>query len=301
MLRLMHSSAERTFFAALLWTLSVLAYLDPLTSLLNLAFQDERFTHILVTPIITVALICLKRKHIFRHCDYCPSLGIPILLLGFTLWYTLSVTRSSLTVNDRLAFLIAPIILSWIGVFILCYGMRPFRAALFPLFFLFFMLPPPSALLSQIVLFLQKGSAEFTEILFTLAGVPVYRQEFTFALPGVDIEIAEQCSGIRSSLSLFLSGVLSSYLFIHSAWKRACLILVTIPIAIFKNALRIVTISWLGIYVDSEFFHGGLHTRGGLPFSLLALAMLGLFLFVLRDRVPASIPSRGSPTTQTAP
>jgi exosortase len=161
------------------------------------------------------------------------------------------------------------------------------------------MTPTPTAVLSNVVYVLQKGSAEATEILFKLAGIPVHRQDFLFSLPGADIEIAEQCSGICSSLSLFLSDVLASHLFLQSAWKRACLILLTISIAIFKNTVRIVTISWFGIYVNSEIFYGALHTRGGLLFSVLALAMLGLFLLVLREWRLRSKTSRQSAGAQT--
>jgi exosortase/archaeosortase family protein len=50
----------------------------------------------------------------------------------------------------------------------------------------------------------------------------------------------------------------------------------------FKNAVRIVTIAWLGIHVNPNFFHGQLHRQGGLPFSLLAVALLGLLLWMLR-------------------
>ena len=296
-----HSTAERTSLAVALWTLSAIIFREPLKSLLELASQDDRFTHTLITPFITAALIYLRRKTVFRECQYSWGIGIPLILLGIALWKSLSGLTSSLQPNDRLAVLSIPIILTWLGGFILCYGVQPFSAALFPLLFLFFMTPPPTAVLSHVVYVLQKGSAEAAEILFQVAGIPVYRQDLLFSLPGVDIEIAEQCSGIRSSLSLFLSGVLASHIFLQSAWKRACLILLTIPIAIFKNAVRIVTISWLGIYVNSDVFYGALHTRGGLPFSVLALAILGFFLLALRGWRPSSKTSGGRASAQTAP
>ena len=56
----------------------------------------------------------------------------------------------------------------------------------------------------------------------------------------------------------------------------------TIPISIFKNAVRIATISWLGVYVSKGFFYGNLHRRGGLPFSLFALALLAPVLLGLQ-------------------
>jgi exosortase len=103
-----------------------------------------------------------------------------------------------------------------------------------------------------------------------------------FSLPGVDIEVAEQCSGIRSCTSLFIAGLRASYLLLHAAGTRILFSLLTIPIAIFKNGVRIVTLSWLGVYVDQGFLHGKLHQYGGLPVSVLALGILAPVVLALR-------------------
>ena len=103
-------------------------------------------------------------------------------------------------------------------------------------------------------------------------------------MPGVEIEVAEQCSGIHAGLALFIAGLLAQYFLLRGIWKKACFILCIVPIAIFKNAVRIVTISWLGIHVDPDFFQGALHRRGGLPFSLVAMAMMAALIWLLRLR-----------------
>jgi exosortase/archaeosortase family protein len=76
--------------------------------------------------------------------------------------------------------------------------------------------------------------------------------------------------------------VLTGNIFLRSNYSRICLIVLTVPIAILKNAVRIVTISWLGTYVSTDFFFGTLHRHGGLPFSLLALALMLPLVYVLR-------------------
>jgi exosortase len=129
---------------------------------------------------------------------------------------------------------------------------------------------------------LQKGSAEMSYGLFKLAGVPVFRDGFTFSLPGVTIEVAQECSGIRSSVSLLITSILAGYLMLRSGWSKFALGLLTIPIVILKNAVRIVAISWLGVYVDRSFFYGNLHRYGGLPFSILALGAFYLVIHVFQ-------------------
>ena len=58
--------------------------------------------------------------------------------------------------------------------------------------------------------------------------------------------------------------------------------LLVVPIAIFKNGVRIATLSWLSSYVDEGYIHGDLHHRGGLPFSALALVFLLIAILILR-------------------
>ncbi len=183
------------------------------------------------------------------------------------------------------------------GEFVLCFGRQACRAAIFPLFLLFFIVPIPPDIMDKAVLALQKGSAEISYILFKLVGIPVFRDGFRFSLPGVDIEVAAECSGIRSSLSLFLSSLMVGYLTLESRWSRAAFSLLTIPVVIFKNAVRIVTISWLGVYVDPGFFHGNLHKYGGLPFSLPAIVTLFFVLIALRkaETIASKADSRGGP------
>jgi exosortase/archaeosortase family protein len=51
-------------------------------------------------------------------------------------------------------------------------------------------------------------------------------------------------------------------------------LLLVFPLAVFKNGMRIVAICLLTLYVDEGFMTGSLHTRGGVVFFLLALAVL---------------------------
>ena len=222
--------------------------------------------------------------------------GVPLFLLGFVLyWFSFSRWFLSSSSGIHLSAAVLGIAIVWIAIFALCYGFPSVKAAIFPLLFLFLMIPIPASLLERIVTGLQDGSATTTSILFRILDVPVVRHGLRFSLPGVDIEIAEQCSGIRSSLSLFITGILAGYLLLQSAGNRIFFSLFTIPLAIFKNGVRIVTLSWLGVYVDPGFLHGKLHQYGGLPVSLLALGILTPVIFALR-RCEAS---RGHRLTET--
>ena len=133
-----------------------------------------------------------------------------------------------------------------------------------------------------IVTALQHGSSDLTYGLFSLAGVPMFRQGVTFELPGVGIEIAKECSSIHSGWALFITGILVAHIFLQSFWPKLVLAVLTVPIAMFTNAVRIVTIWFLGTKVDMGFFYGHLHRDGGIAFSLISLSMLMSLLFLFR-------------------
>ena len=231
-------------------------------------------------------LLYLDRKRIFARASYSPLRSIPLIVVGVGLFCFAKTWLSDVNSNDRLSAVVLALILIWTGGFLLCYGTQAFRAAIFPLAFLLLMIPIPTVVLGKITLALQEGSAVMTFALYRLLGIPVFWLHFKFLLPGVEIQIAEECSGIRSSLALFITSILAGHVFLQSNWKRVFFSLWTIPVVVFKNAVRIVTISSLGVYVDPGFLHGKLHRYGGLPFSLVSLAILLPLLLRFQKREP---------------
>ena len=272
---------EHCYFFTL-WLISGVVFWRPLVGLANLSLRDENSSHIPLIPLISGFLIWLQRRRIFHSARYSPAVGIPLVLAAVVLRYLISAPLLSLNPTDRLSAQTTLIVVAWIGVFIGCYGTGSFKAAVFPLLFLVLMIPLPVALANSLISVLQRGSAETCNVLFRLLGVPVLRRGMVFSLPGVNIEIAQQCSGIHSGLSLLIAGLLAAQFVLRGTWKKVCFILWILPIAIFKNAVRIVTIAWIGVHVDPAVFQSRLHRQGGLPFSLLSLALMALLLWLLR-------------------
>jgi exosortase len=275
--------ARRHAWFCILFVLPLSLFWGPLSALASLSIHDERYSHIGLIPLITFGLIYVERKRIFLASHSGSRRGIPAILLGIALsLMTQSGLWPVLSQDGRMSLLVFSILLVWVGGFVLIYGIPAFHAASFPLLFLLLMIPIPSVVLGKMIHGLQAGSAAVTHALFRLGGVPVFREGFRFTLPGVQIEIAEECSGIRSTLALFITGLLAGHIFLQSPSRKVLLALLTIPIAIIKNAIRIVIISSLGVYVDRGFFYGRLHRQGGLLFALIGLAMLVPLLFVLQ-------------------
>jgi exosortase len=136
--------------------------------------------------------------------------------------------------------------------------------------------------MKRLILILQSCSTQVAGLLFRLAGIPVFQDGFRFSLPGIDVEVAEQCSGIRSGVALFITSILMSYLVLRSPWRRLWLILAVFPVTIFKNGLRIVTVYWFTVHPSPASLGFWVHRYGGIPFSLLGLSLLALLAASLR-------------------
>jgi exosortase len=145
------------------------------------------------------------------------------------------------------------------------------------------MVPIPTVILDALIKVLLIGSADTSFAIFKVLGVPVYRDGFVFELPGLAVEVARQCSGIRSTIGMFITSVIAGYMFLRTGWGRVVLILAIFPITIFKNSVRICSISLLAAYVDKSWITDSwLHSGGGIVFFVLGLIILGAVLLVIQ-------------------
>ncbi len=261
---------------------AVIVYFIPLRSMLSFAWHDDTFSYIPLMPFLSAYFFREDRGTIFPAGDGLYFVGGAPIVLAIVLYAFGASQAGELAAVDHMAVMTLSFVFSIVGGLGLFYGPGAWWAAAFPIVFLFFMVPIPAFLLDPIMGFLQRCSADVSYLFFLMTGVPVYRDGFFFQLPGQSIEVAKQCSGIRSSISLFLVSLIAGHLFLGSAWRKTALCLSIVPITIVKNAVRIVTLTLLAVYVDPGILGSVAHRRGGIPIFLLALVLLGAVLWFLR-------------------
>jgi len=264
-----------------------LAHAPLLRALYDYSRQNETASHVLLIPFVTMALAFRGRDFMFAVVRYAWLPGLSVIAAGLVLVLTAAWYAPSSAQDDALAMRVSAFVVLALGGFLLVYGPAAFRAALFPLLFLAFMIPIPGVVLDGTVWLLRTGSTHAVSALFELTRTPYYREGFVFSLPSVVIEIAEECSGIRSSIALVLTALLAGDMYLESGWKKAILIMATLPLTILKNAIRIATLTLLAIHVDPSFLTGQLHHDGGIVFFLITVALLAPVLAWLR---PARTP-----------
>lgn len=288
------SAPLRNFFLAA--AILVLCFGRPLFDLLRLAAKDDLYSYIPLIPLISLYLIWLQKKSL-------PRLSEPPCILA-TLFFTgglvtitvywFVVRSASLADEDYLSLTIFAFLLFFTGVCCLFFGKEMLRAIAFPIGLLVFMIPLPEFLRHGIETFLQSGSAVVADGLFKLSGMPVYQDGFMFRLPGFNLEVAPECSGIHSSLVLFIMSLLTGYLFLHKSWNRTMLALAVIPLALLRNGFRIFVIGQLCVRVGPEMINSYIHRHGGPLFFILALIPLFLLLIFLRKSERVKSPPQTS-------
>lgn len=286
--------SRRNILFGLFFILAFLMAYAPITALLDSSSQWEYYSHIALIPFVSIYLIFQMRKLVWGVRDNTYGRGAKLsgndrvagtllLLAGAMLYFFGRMIDDGLNQNDFTSIVTLAAVVFLNGGFIFSYGLLAFNAALFPLLFLIFMVPIPSAFMEGFIYSLQVGSTEFTHLLFMATGVPFFREGFIFHLPGMSIEVAKECSGIRSSLALLITAVLAGHLFLKTGWKKAILVLLVIPVTMFKNGIRILVLTLLGTYVDPRWLTGSsLHRDGGILFFILALLLLAPILYWLR-------------------
>ena len=276
-----------------LMALSLAIWWAPLTSTFALALNEEQYTHILLILPLSATLIFLDSKadwKLNRKSDGKssePGIGASTTLASAFLVAAVVVNaivrrKLHLSWDVQLATTMLALVLWWIAAFVLCFGPRAFRRSLFPLCFLLWMVPLPEFVLNPIVGFLQQGSAASAHLLFAAVGIPVAQRGMLVHIPGLTLEVAPECSSIRSSLMLLVTTMVVAHLLLRSTWRRVLVVSAAVPLSVAKNGLRIFTLGVLATRVDPSFLSGRLHRQGGGVFFLIALGAIFLLLWVLR-------------------
>jgi exosortase len=278
----------------LLWCAGVLGiFAVPLSHLVRQSLGEGYSSHIILIPVLTVYLVWSRKQTIFASISYCFVRGMQVAAVG-VLMAVVAFGLKLTTVGSSYVplFTVASVLLLLLGGFVGFFGIRALRQASFPIALLLLVVPIPDFLMDNVIGFLQSGSAELSAWIFSMLGIPVLRDGFVLTVPGISIEVARECSGINSSIALLIIMLLVAHETLHSTWRRALLVLITIPLSIVKNAIRIVTLTILATRVDPGFLTGRLHHQGGFVFYLISLCLVyPIWKILQKTETPHNLPA----------
>lgn len=266
-----------TLVALLGWI--VAWYWPTAEQVVSIWLRSDTFAHGMVVLPVFAWLLWRKREAIAPlRPQPTPWAALPVAVCGLAWLLGRMVNVDGLT---HFA-LIAMIVFAFAGVL----GWRLSRMLLFPLAFLFFMLPIGEFLLPVMMHY----TAEFTVYALRLTGVPVYHEGLFFTLPNSRWSVVEACSGLRYLIASLFVGALYAYLNYRSFRRRAIFMLIALVVPIVANWLRAYLTVMVGYHFGSEFVEGFIHiVYGWVFFGIVILIMFGIG--ALWQEAPALIES----------
>jgi exosortase C (VPDSG-CTERM-specific) len=257
----------------------------PLLSMFRSSATSELNSYPLLIPFVSAYLLYIRRAQLPKRYATDVPFGVLFLaaglgILAFT--WLLDIRGPVLAHNERMSLSALSFLFCLVSGGFFFLGRAWMRAAAFPLAYLIFMLPLPEPVADALEQASATASADMANLLFHLSGTPFLREGQIFQLPNITLEVAQECSGIRSSLVLFITSVLAANLFLKTTWRRLALVAIVIPLGILRNGFRILVIGLLCVHVGPQMIHSLIHRRGGPLFFVLSLVPLLLVLWWLR-------------------
>lgn len=239
-------------------------FINSWQSLVSIWLRSDTFTHGFIVAPASVWLAWTRKELLQTLKPKSSPLAIVAILLGGFVW--LAANLSQVLVVEQLALVGMLIALIWSQI-----GDRIALNLLFPLFFLFWMVPFGEDLVPYLI----KFTADFTVWMVRLTGISVYQEGTFLTLTTGSWSVIEACSGIRYLIASITLGLLYAYLNYQSSFKRSIFILASVVVPIFANGLRAYMIVMIGHLSDMKLATGVDHIIYGWVF--FGLVMLVLF------------------------
>ena len=262
--------------------LLTLVFAVPLARLMRDAAGSDLHSHILLVPLISGYLL-FERRATLPAPGPRSTMGTATMgVVGLAALAAAYVGRDGWSAYDRHALTA----LAYVGLIaaggFFFQGSAWMRAAAFPMGFLAFLAPLPDAAVEWLEKASMVASAEAAGMFFAAAGTTLLRHGTTFEFPNITLEVARECSGIRSSWVLFITSVVASHLYLRSPWRRLALVIFVIPLGIIRNGFRVFVLGMLSVHVGPHMLDTAIHHRGGPLFFALSLGPMILLVWWLR-------------------
>ncbi len=230
---------------------------------------ETDYEHGILFPFLIAGLIIYRARDLKAAAGEVDYRGLLVVLAG-VLFYVAGYR----TLQPRVTVGALPFIV-WGSIFYL-WGWRVAKITAFPVFFFLLAIPLPN--FQQATTQLQLLATSLAHHGSSLFGVETtVRGTEILPVHGVwePLKIAAGCSGIRSLMALLMISASWAYVAKLPLWKKVVLFMMAFPLAIFGNALRVISIFVIAEYGNEAWAKGTWHDWSGLllfyPFSLFLL------------------------------
>lgn len=253
--------------------LFIVSYYPSFAILIQKWSDSEDYAHAFFAIPIVIYMIWLKRDQLTARRGR-PVIGL-ILVIFSILLYLFSLQLQIPTI------IFLATVFTVISGFIYFYGFSVLKELAIPFIVLFLVIPIPNQILSMVTSSLQLKISYASEMIVQLFSVPLLREGNVLHIPDKTFQIVEACSGIRSLITLITLSFILSYFSLEKWWSISLLFLLSIPVAIFINIVRVVSLILAYYFFKFDLSFGTEHAVMGVVLFVLGLVMLLLFQRIL--------------------
>ncbi len=232
--------------------------------------EGSYYAHGIFIPFFVALMIYRDKERLVRLPLKRSWVGI--VMVVFAILMVLAAWYATVPVTLSISFIIM-----LIGSTLFLAGKHVTKALLFPMLFLFTMIPlVPDQLINPIAFPIQMTSAKMAATVCNLIGFPAVRTGTAINMEHYTCNVELPCSGFKTLIGLMAFSAAFGYLVVAKKSKRWGLFLVSPPLAILVNGIRITMIALVGELWGFEPAHA-FHDWSG--FIVLILGFMFLFSF----------------------
>ena len=290
-----HRNSSVLLLAILLpLSIMVLSYWPTIEILFDDWQNNDDYSAGQLVPLIALFLIWRERK-VLKDCPLTPCwwAGMALLLFAQT-------TRFYGFLSARYSVERYSLVLTMMGLVLLVAGWQVFKAVKWILVFLFLMVPPPVRVHNYISGPLQTMATSGSVFLLEAFGVHVSRQGNVIMLnENIPMAVAEACSGLRMLTAFVIVAAFMAYMVKRSRFKKAFLLVSSIPVAVMCNIVRLCVTAILFMIASTETAEKFFHDFAGLVMMPVAVMLMFAELWLL-DKIIEPEPAAPSRSIRTA-
>jgi exosortase B len=166
-------------------------------------------------------------------------------------------------------------ILSLVSVLLLLRGPGAVKTLWFPLFFLFFLIPLPAAVVDAVTQPMKLAVSTVAAHLMYAVGYPVARSGVILQVGPYQLLVADACAGLHTLFTLEAMGLLYLNVVRHSSVLRnVTLAILIVPISFAANVIRVIVLSLITYHFGDAAGQGFLHGFAGMVLFMSALLLI---------------------------
>ncbi len=255
---------------------------------------ESYYTHGPLVPLVSLLIAFLLVRKTQIPIRPAPILGWTVMGVSILVYLASVLAQVHFTAGfSMLGIVVAMVLILW--------GRGALRRLWFPIAFLVFMVPLPEVTIYEIAFRMKMFAARVGVSMADMLGVVVARNGNIVKIGAGSFEdfqvkemrVANVCNGLRTMISLLAFGALYAYICrLRGGW-RVFLFLLTIPVALLANSLRILSLIIVADVTNVEFATGWYHdTSGVLIFVVAFFLMFGLERAILTGRKAIGRPAK---------